>query len=78
MKQNVDGDRNTCYFYIMAKIKNTSKAIFSLQVLENILTDSSFIDDHITSHFETFFTSNNVLERDSLLVGEVIHTHYSV
>ena len=50
-----DGDRNTKYFHILAKIKNTNKLITSIKVGEITLHEPNDIAEHITNYFKIFF-----------------------
>jgi hypothetical protein len=67
----VNGDRNTKFVHIVAKIKNKTKLISSLRNEDEIITDPLRISNHIVNYYNALFSTNFVLH-ESLLVDEVI------
>lgn len=62
---HVDGDRNTSYFYRIAKIKkNITKVMSSIRVGENFLTKPLQIIDHVVQYYTNLFYTNFVVLHD--------------
>jgi len=59
------------FFHRTTKIKNKNKAISSIRIEEEIVTDPQRISNHIVNYYKHLFSSNFVLQ-DLLLVNEVI------
>ena len=68
---HLEGDKNTNYFHIIAKIKTSTKIITSLQDGEQVLIDQTQISNHIVSYYKNLFCTKFVLH-DQLLVEDVI------
>jgi len=45
------GDRNTTYFYIVAKIRSASSLITSMTNGDDMSTNSYEINEHVVDHF---------------------------
>lgn len=72
-KWHVEGDRNTNYFHRLANIKTKTKPITAIKVDDNIVDDPEQIAILFKNHFQNLFSSNIVLQVDSL-VEDVIPT----
>jgi len=53
------GDRNTAYFYRMARIKSSAKPITLLMNGNDRITDSNEMEAHVVSYFQNIFCSTN-------------------
>jgi hypothetical protein len=71
LKWHLEGDRNTKYFYRIAKIKTSSKTITSLQDGDIVHTEPEHISNHVVSYYKNLFCSNIVLQ-DPSLAAEVM------
>lgn len=71
-KWHIQGDRNTNYFHILAKIKTKTNLISAIKVDETVISDPEQIANHITDHYHNLFTTNMVFLQDSSLVDDVI------
>lgn len=71
VKWHNGGDRNAAYFHMIAKIRNCTKLISSIQHKEEILTDCKVISNIFLTHFENLFNTRNASFENGL-VEEVI------
>jgi ribonuclease HI len=72
VKWHLDGDRNTSYFHRIAKIKNTTKALTTIRVGDDILSDPQHIADHIVQYYKSLFCTNLDVLQDQSIVDDVI------
>jgi len=72
IRWHVNGDRNTCYFHRVTKIKNKTKVISSIRNDEDIITDPVRISEHVVNYYKILFFSSNIVLQDSLLVEEAM------
>ncbi|XP_024630315.1 uncharacterized protein [Medicago truncatula] len=71
VKWHCEGDRNTAFFHIVAKIKRTSSLISTMKNGEITLTDPNLISEHVVNHFTNIFTNNPNITQTGM-IEEVI------
>lgn len=64
---STNGDMNTKFLYIYAKIKNILKLITSLKIKNDVITDRGVSESHITDHFKNLFNQSSILH-DSVTI----------
>jgi mannosylglycoprotein endo-beta-mannosidase len=69
---HIDGDRNTSYFHRLAKIKNATKAMSTIKVGDNLVTDPNLIANHVLQYYQNLFCTNSHILQDEVLVDDVI------
>lgn len=57
-----DEDINISYFHKVAKMKQPYKKVASLRIKDLVLTDPTFIFDHVINHFNNLFSSLSITQ----------------
>ncbi|KAM5549757.1 hypothetical protein ABKV19_000925 [Rosa sericea] len=66
-----EGDRNSCYFHTLAKIRRARSSITSLRIGNDLVDDVNILRDHVVQHFTSAFSDDGNID-DTGLVENLI------
>ncbi|XP_019451747.1 PREDICTED: uncharacterized protein LOC109353840 [Lupinus angustifolius] len=67
MNWHTNGDRNTSFFHIVAKVRQNTKALTMLKEGDNILTNHDDIATHVLDYFTVLYASSNNVVSNGLI-----------
>ncbi|XP_019435039.1 PREDICTED: uncharacterized protein LOC109341552 [Lupinus angustifolius] len=67
MNWHTNGDRNTSFFHIVAKVRQNTKALTMLKEGDNILTNHDDIATHVLDYFTALYASSNNMVSNGLI-----------
>jgi len=67
IKWHCEGDRNTAYFYRIAKIRASSSLITTMRDGDNLLIDPNIVSAHTVNDFQNLFTADSNVTQNSLV-----------